>query len=105
REKSKAALDQAFKSGREIVLAIQKEAAVDEPGPQDIFDIGLLGRLLESERMDDGSLKVSAEARRRVAIRRFAADAESYQADIEDAGEPPVVEATELVESALQRFD
>jgi len=43
--------------------------------------------------------------RRRVAIRRFAADAASYQADIEDAGEPPVVEATELVESALQRFD
>jgi ATP-dependent Lon protease len=105
REKSKAALDQAFKSGREVVLAIQKEAAVDEPGSQDVDEIGVLARLVESEQRDDGSLKVTAEARRRVAIRRFAADAGSYQADIEDAGEPPVVEATDLVESALQRFD
>jgi len=105
RERSKAALDQAFKSGREVVLAIQREAAVDEPGPEDVDEIGLLARLVESEQMDDGSVKVTAEARRRVAIRCFAADAGSYQADIEDAGEPPVVEATELVESALQRFD
>ena len=105
REKTKAALHQALKSGSAVVLALQKEAGVDEPGPQDIFEIGLLGRLIESERRDDGSLRVSAEALRRVAIRRFAADTGSYQADIEDVGEPPVAPATELVESAVQRFD
>lgn len=105
REKTKTALNQALKSGSEVVLAIQKEAGVDEPGPEDIFEIGLLGRLIESERRDDGSLSVSVEALRRVAIRRFATDAGTYQADIEDAGEPPVVEAPELVESAVQRFD
>ena len=32
REKTKAALDQAFRSGREVVLAIQKDSGVDEPG-------------------------------------------------------------------------
>jgi len=105
REKTKAALDQAFKSGREIVLAIQKEVAVDEPGPQDVDEIGLLAQLVEMEQMGDGGLKVEMGARRRVAIRRFAADAGSYQADIEDAGEPAVVEATELVESTLQLFE
>jgi ATP-dependent Lon protease len=105
REKSKAALDQASRSGGEVVLGIQTDPGVVEPGPQDVFEIGLLGRLIESEQRDDGSLSVMVEAGRRVAIRRFAADAGSYQADIEDAGEPPVVEAAELVESALQRFD
>jgi ATP-dependent Lon protease len=105
REKSKAALAQAFKSGRKLVLAIQKEAAVDEPSLQDVDEIGLLAQLVESEQMDDGSLKVMAEARCRVAIRRFAADAGSYQADIEDPGEPPVGDAIELVESTMQRFD
>jgi ATP-dependent Lon protease len=105
REKTKAALDQAFKSGREVVLAIQKEAGVDEPGLQDVDEIGLLAQLIETEEMDDGSLRVQAEARRRVTVRHFVADAGSYQADVEDAGEPPLVEATELVENALRRFD
>ncbi len=55
--------------------------------------------------MEDGSLKVVVEGRRRVAIRRFAADMGSYQADVEDAGEGPVVEATELLQRTLKRFE
>lgn len=105
REKTKAALDRAFTSGCEIVLAIQKDAGVDEPGPQDIHEIGLLGQLVEQQQMEDGSLKVVVEGRRRVAIRRFAADMGAYQADVEDAGEGPVVEATEFVQSTLKRFE
>jgi ATP-dependent Lon protease len=105
REKTKAALDQAFKSGREVVLAIQKDSGVDEPGPQDVHEIGLLGRLIEHQQMEDGSRRVLVEGRQRVAIRRFATDMGSYQADIEDAGEGPVVEATELVQSTLKRFE
>jgi ATP-dependent Lon protease len=105
REKTKAALDQAFKSGREVVLAIQKDFGVDEPGPQDVHEIGLLGQLVEHEQMEDGSLRVMIEGRRRVTIRRFVTDMGSYQADIEDAGEGPVVEATELVQSILKHFE
>jgi ATP-dependent Lon protease len=105
REKTKAALGEAFKSGREIVLAIQKDSSVDEPGPQDVHEIGLLGRLIEREPNEDGSLRVLVEGRRRVAIRRFASDMDSYQADIEDAGEAPSVEATELVQGTLKRFE
>jgi ATP-dependent Lon protease len=105
REKTKAALHQAFNSGREVVLAIQKDSGVDEPGPQDVHEIGLLGQLVEHQQMEDGSLRVLVEGRRRVAIRRFVTDMGSYQADIEDAGEGPVVEATELVQSTLTRFE
>ncbi len=105
REKTKAALDQAFRSGREVVLAIQKDSGVDEPGPQDVHEIGLLGRLVEHEQMEDGSLRVAVEGRRRITIRRFVADGDSYQADIEDAGEGPVVEATALVQSTLKHFE
>ena len=105
REKTKAALDQAFRSGREVVLAIQKDFGVVEPGPQDVHEIGLLGRLVEHEPMEDGSLRVAVEGRRRVAIRRFVTDMGSYQADVEDAGEGPVVEATALVQSTLKHFE
>ncbi|HZB53020.1 MAG TPA: LON peptidase substrate-binding domain-containing protein [Reyranella sp.] len=104
REKTKAALDQAFKSRREVVLVVQKDAGVGEPGPEDVHGIGVLAQLIETEQMEDGSLKVMVEAGRRVAVRRFVADAGSFQADVEDAGEGPVVDAPELVESALRRF-
>jgi ATP-dependent Lon protease len=105
REKTKAALDQAFKSRREVVLVVQKDAGIGEPGPDDVHGIGVLAQLIETEQMEDGSLKVMVEAGRRVAIRRFVADAGSFQADVEDAGEGPVVDAPELVESTLKRFE
>jgi ATP-dependent Lon protease len=104
REKSVAALNQAFKSRREVVLAMQKDARVDEPGPDDVHQIGLLGQLIEQEQMDDGELRIMVEARQRVAIRRFAGETGSYQADIEDAREGPVGEAPELVQRTLKRF-
>ena len=64
REKTKAALDQAFRSGRDVVLAIQKDAGVEEPGPQDVLEIGLLAQLVEHEQMEDGTLRVVVEAYR-----------------------------------------
>jgi len=66
REKTKASLDHAFRSRRDVVLAIQKDAGVDEPGLQDILEIGLLAQLVGHEQMEDGSLKVLLEAYRRV---------------------------------------
>jgi len=105
REKTMAALNQAFKSQREVVLAIQKDARVDEPGPQDVHEIGLLGQLIEHEQVEDGTLRVMVEARRRVAIHRFVGETGSYQADVEDAGEGPIGEAPELVQRTLKRFE
>jgi ATP-dependent Lon protease len=105
REKTKAALDRAFKSRREIVVVIQKDARVDEPGPEDIHEIGLLAQLVEYEQVEEGTLKVVVEARRRLVIHRFVGDADSYQADVADVGEEPAGEATELVQRALKRFE
>jgi ATP-dependent Lon protease len=105
RAKTIAALDQALESRRAIVLAVQKDGGIVEPGPQDVLEIGLLGRLVEHERAEDGTVKVMVEADRRVAIHRFVTDGDSYQADVDDAGEGPAVEATELVQGALKRFE
>jgi ATP-dependent Lon protease len=105
REKTKAAVDQAFKSGGELVLAIQKDSSVDDPGPQDVHEIGLLARLVEHVQMEDGSLKVLVEARRRVAIQRFVGETDGYQADVADTGEEPIGEASELVQRTLGRFE
>jgi len=105
REKTIQALNHAFESQREVVLAIQKEAGVDEPGFEDIYEIGVLAQLIEIERLGDGRLKVLIQARRRVAIRRFVGESGSYQADVVDVSEGPIVDAPELIQKTVKRFE
>src|SRR5262249_38416456 len=105
REKTKAALDQAFKSRRELVLAIQKDSSVDEPGSQDVHEIGLLAQLAEHVQREAGSLGALWEGGRRVAFRRFVGETDGYQADVGDAGEGPIGEVSELVQRTLKRFE
>ena len=52
REKTMQALNQAFERQREVVLAIQRQSGVDEPGLEDLYEIGVLAQLLEVERLE-----------------------------------------------------
>ncbi len=69
REKTIQALNQAFERRREVVIAIQRQSGIDEPGLEDVYEIGVVAQLLEIERLHDGTLKVLTQVRRRVAIR------------------------------------
>ncbi|MBV8407675.1 MAG: LON peptidase substrate-binding domain-containing protein [Alphaproteobacteria bacterium] len=104
REKTKAALDRAFNDRREVVLAVQKSAGVDAPGPRDIDTIGLLAKLIEYEQLEDGTSKVLVAGRQRVVINRFITDKDWYQAEIVDPDEEPGGDATDLVQRILERF-
>src|SRR5665213_432406 len=105
REKTKQALDQAFERGQEVVLAIQREAAVDEPGFEDVYEIGVLAQLLELERLPDGTLKVLVQARRRVAIRSFVGETGGFEAEVTDVSDRPIREAPGLIHEAIKRFE
>jgi ATP-dependent Lon protease len=104
REKTMRALEHAFERQREVVLAIQKDSAVDEPAFGDLYEIGVLGRLLDVERLPDRTMKVLVEIHRRVAINRFIGETGAFQADVSDISEGPIPDAPELVESAVERF-
>ena len=99
------ALNQAFERQREVVLAVQRESGVDEPGFEDVYEIGVLAQLLELERLADGTLKVLVQVRRRVAIRRFVGETGAFQADVADVSEGPIPEAPELIQEAVKRFE
>jgi ATP-dependent Lon protease len=105
REKTKQALNHAFERGREVVLAIQREAAVDEPGFKDVYEIGVLAQLLQLERLPDDTLKVMVQARRRVAIRRFVAETGGFEAEVTEVSDGPIREAPGLIQEAVKRFE
>jgi ATP-dependent Lon protease len=100
RAKSVKALNQAFERQREVVLAIQRDGVVDEPGSADVYAIGVLAQLIEFAQMADGTLKVLVETRRRVAIRRFVGEGVAFQADVADLNEGPIPDAPFLIKRA-----
>lgn len=104
REKTIQALNQAFEGGREVVVAIQREATVDEPHLADVYEIGILAQLLELETLGDGTLRVLTRGLRRVALRSFAVEGAAYQAEAADVSEGAVRDARDLIRRIYQRF-
>ncbi|MBR0778517.1 LON peptidase substrate-binding domain-containing protein [Bradyrhizobium diazoefficiens] len=104
REGTIRALNQAFEGGREIVIAIQREATVDDPRLFDVYEIGVLSQLLELEPLQGGTFKVLTRGLRRVALRSFVTEAVAYQAEVVDVSEGAVRDARDLIRRIYQRF-
>src|SRR5688572_10226427 len=65
RPSSVRALEEAMTGDRDIFLATQHDATIDEPTANQIFSIGTLGRILQAQRQDNGQIKVVVEGRER----------------------------------------
>src|SRR6202050_3504529 len=61
RESSVRALEEALTGDRKIFLATQHDASVDEPRPDEIYQVGTVGNIVQSVRMPDGNIKVLVE--------------------------------------------
>jgi ATP-dependent Lon protease len=61
RESSVRALEEALTADRKIFLATQHDASIDEPRPDDIYTVGIIGNIVQSVKMPDGNIKVLVE--------------------------------------------
>lgn len=107
REKSIKALQQAIDNDQNIVLATQKEAAVEDPKPEDIFAVGTLGTVVQLVRLPDGTVKVLVEGLERVKIDDFIMADGFMQVDVEILAEDNVhdVETEALSRAVLSQFE
>ncbi len=62
---SVSALEEALASDRAIFLSTQHDASVEEPATEDIYRVGTICRILQSQRQDNGQIKVVVEGRER----------------------------------------
>ena len=76
RPSSVRALEEAMTGDRDIFLATQHDATIDEPTAEQIFSIGTLGRILQAQRQDNGQIKVVVEGRERGESVRVEQDAD-----------------------------
>ncbi|MFQ5935738.1 MAG: endopeptidase La [Acidiferrobacterales bacterium] len=107
RKKSIRALEQAMKSGKQIMLVSQKSASDDDPTPDVINTIGTIANILQLLKLPDGTVKVLVEGEHRAQIERYRDTEECFFADVallegEDADER---EIEALTRSVLSTFD
>ena len=65
RPSSVRALEEAMNGERDIFLATQHDATIDEPSAEQIYTTGTLGRILQAQRQENGQIKVVVEGRER----------------------------------------
>ena len=68
RPKSIKALENAMEAGKSILLVAQKSAAKDEPGAEDLYDIGCIANILQMLKLPDGTIKVLVEGVQRARL-------------------------------------
>ncbi len=61
RESSVRALEEANATGKQIFLATQHDASIDEPRPDEIFSVGTVANIVQSLKQPDGNIKVLVE--------------------------------------------
>lgn len=108
REKSIKALDAAMSDNKQILLVAQKSADVDEPQPDDMYEIGTLASILQLLKLPDGTVKVLVEGGERAKITNIIGGDGFFAADLEPADdviELPEREMEVLMRSATALFD
>ncbi|MCB9508475.1 MAG: endopeptidase La, partial [Myxococcales bacterium] len=100
REKSIGALEEAMRSGKEILLAAQKRAKTNDPKPEDIFGTGTVGTIIQLLRLPDGTVKLLVEGKYRARIAEYV-DSDPYFVVMADEVEV-AVEVDEEVEALMR---
>ena len=80
RTKSIKALEFAEKNDKEIFLVAQRDANVDEPNVDDIYNFGTVATILQLLRLPDGTVKVLVEGIERAKISHFVENQDFFEA-------------------------
>ncbi|MEQ5834512.1 endopeptidase La [Marinobacter sp. NFXS9] len=68
REKSIQALEAAMEGSKEILLVAQRDAGTDDPGAEDVYNMGTLATVLQMLKLPDGTVKVLVEGNARARL-------------------------------------
>jgi ATP-dependent Lon protease len=107
RDKSVVALEKAMEADKDIFLVTQLDPAEDDPGREDLYDIGVVATVLQMLKLPDGTVRVLVEGRHRATLTAIG-EGEGYVtaevealADLEAGG----TEAEAMMRSVADQFE
>jgi ATP-dependent Lon protease len=107
REKSVRALEAVMKDDKQILLVAQKNAGQDDPGADDLFQIGTISTVLQLLKLPDGTVKVLVEGGRRARVAGYKETSPYFEAFVEKIEEAPVEgrETEALARTVVAQFE
>ena len=107
RDKSVKALEAVMAGDKQVFLISQKNPGDEDPGADDLYDVGTLATVLQLLKLPDGTVKVLVEGQSRAALGVLETDGDYLvgRADevVESDGDATLVEG--LVRSAAKQFE
>ncbi|MCC6445496.1 MAG: endopeptidase La [Armatimonadetes bacterium] len=100
REKSIKALEDAIATNRLLLLVSQREIGVDDPSPDDLYEVGVVVEVMQHLKVPDGTVRVMLEGVARMRILEFIQDEPFFKVRGQDI---PVSEVKDIEVEALMR--
>jgi len=101
RDSSIRALEDALAADKKIFLATQHDASVDEPKPNEIYQVGTIANIVQSVKLPDGNIKVLVEGAERGKVLKVANDEGYFRVTVRTTAYRPV--STPSLEQLQQR--
>lgn len=106
RSKSILAVEKAMAGSKKVLLAAQKNAHIEDPTPEDIYEVGTVGEILQVVKNPDGSIKILVEGTDRARIIKYVNTKEIFEVKTEKVKElsekTPEIEA--LMRTVIKLF-
>jgi ATP-dependent Lon protease len=105
-ERSVALVNDVLAGNRMLVMVASRQPDIDEPGPGELYDVGVVGVIARMLKVPDGTLRLLVQGAQRVHIDRWTAETPYLVAQISEM--PDVVEEspelTALMRNVQQTF-
>ncbi|KUR81281.1 endopeptidase La [Novosphingobium sp. Fuku2-ISO-50] len=88
REKSVAALEAAMGGAKDIFLLAQLDPGIDDPDHDDLYDTGVIAKVLQLLKLPDGTVRVLVEGHQRARLADLAAETGAHGAMLVAGVEP-----------------
>ena len=87
RDKSIKLLTEAYKGDRIIGVLSQKDVVIEDPTPEDLFQVGTVARILRLIKLPDGNITVILQGMRRFKVEEFTEEMPYFIANVEALSE------------------
>jgi ATP-dependent Lon protease len=102
REKSIRAVEMAVAKDRFLFVATQKDPAVENPKPEDIFATGTVSRILRMLKLPDGRVKALVQGFAKARVLRYMQKRSYYRVAVEILHEPKPHDADLEIEALMR---
>ena len=107
RDKSVSALEDAMAADKEIFLVAQLDPAQDDPGRDDLYDLGVIATVMQLLKLPDGTVRVLVEGKARAKLNKLDGSGAHLTATVvmSEESEPSGNEVKALMRSVVDQFD